>query len=431
MPKTDYSNTIIYEIKCKDPQVKYYEIGATTNLSILRHRFFKLKIETKFPNLIQQITANGGIDNWEVNELESYDSCSSKSESNIRVEYWKKHKLELSKSPPKVIQILQNSSSQNTNLSKSTGKKKDVFRCFECDCEYSTKGNYDKHLLTVKHKNAEISAQKDKKMDNKDKNGKNFATLTVDSFTCEYCNNTYSNSFNLKRHKLRCKVFVQQKDEANKKYEEAKKMKEMFDDDESDTTALTTHTNSVTTMNNSNNTVNNIVNNNTIINNNVNVSYRVQLGSEPIANLLTDNDKKQVLSKIHGSLLYYVHKVHFSGQYPEYLNVALTNLRSKYAHKYSEIEEKFITELADNVFTEMIDTRFSEICDFYDERKTKLNAKMESRLNNYIEGMKNNPEKYKKTMDDVMLLAYNNRDKVKMDNCVNMPEPLQIQNEEE
>ena len=424
MPKTDYSKTIIYEIKCKDPQVKYSEIGATTNLKFVRHRFRNLKMETTNPEFFNQITAHGGIDNWETDILEYYSSCLSKFDSNARVHYWKNHKLELSKNEPKVIQTNRN---RTQGLQNSTRKTQNVFRCFECDCEYSTKGNYDKHLLTAKHKNAVKNSDK---MDKMDKNGKDLKTSPDDSLACEYCNVYFATKSSLKRHKLHCKVYEQQKHEANKQYEEAKKMKERFDNESDTTTALTT-TNSVTTMNNSNNTVNNIVNNNTIINNNVNVSYRVQLGSEPIANLLTDKDKKQVLSKIHGSLLYYVHKVHFSGQYPEYLNVALTNLRSKYAHKYSEIEEKFITELADNVFTEMIDTRFSEICDFYDERKTKLNSKLESRLNNYIEGMKNNPEKYKKTMDDVMLLAYNNRDKVKMDNCVNMPEPLQIQNEEE
>ena len=426
MPKTDYSNTIIYEIKCKDPLVKYSEIGATTNLSILRHRFFKLKLETKFPKLNQQITANGGIDNWEIVELESFDSCSSKNDSNKRVKEWIKYRMNLSKYEPNVIQMNQNRTNENIN---STRKIQNVIQCLFCDCSYSTKGNYDKHLLTAKHKKAVKSS---KKMDKMDKNGKILKDLPDNPLSCEYCEVSFANNSSLKRHKFRCKVFKKQRDEANEKYEEAKRLKEQFDNICNTKTTSKRLANTVTNMNNSNNTVNNIVNNNTIINNNnVNVSYRVQLGSEPIANLLTDKDKKQVLSKIHGSLLYYVHKVHFSGQYPEYLNVALTNLRSKYAHKYSEIEEKFITELADKVFTEMIDTRFSEICDFYDESKTKLNAKMESRLNNYIEGMKNNPEKYKKTMDDVMLLAYNNRDKIKMDNCVNMPEPLQIQNEEE
>ena len=39
MPPTDYSKTVIYEIKCKNPQVKYSEIGATTNLKCVRYRF--------------------------------------------------------------------------------------------------------------------------------------------------------------------------------------------------------------------------------------------------------------------------------------------------------------------------------------------------------------------------------------------------------
>ena len=218
MPKTDYSKTIIYEIKCKDPRVKYYEIGATTNLKFVRHRFRNLKMETTNPEFFNQITANGGIDNWEIVILEYYSSCLSKFDSNARVHYWKNHKLELSKNPPNSIQIPKN----------STRKTQNVFRCFECDCEYSTKGNYDKHLLTAKHKNAENVAQKDKVLD---KNGKDLKTSSVDPLACEYCNNIYSSRYNLKRHKLRCKDFIQQKDEANKKYEEAKKLKEMFDDE--------------------------------------------------------------------------------------------------------------------------------------------------------------------------------------------------------
>ena len=107
MPKTDYSNTVIYEIKCKDPLVKYSEIGATTNLKFVRHRFRNLKMERNNPEFFKQITANGGTDNWEIIILESFDSCSSKNESNKRVDEWKKRKKELSKNEPNVIQMNQ------------------------------------------------------------------------------------------------------------------------------------------------------------------------------------------------------------------------------------------------------------------------------------------------------------------------------------
>jgi hypothetical protein len=228
---------------------------------------------------------------------------------------------------------------------------------------------------------------------------------------CPHCMEPFSRSDALKRHvENRCKVIQQLNREMEQTIALQQQKIELL---ESQNKQIESIRSSVT-----NNITNNMMNN-TIINN---VSYRVQLGSETIADLLTDKDKKQVLSKLHGSLLYYIHKVHFSGEYPEYLNVALTNLRSKYAHKYSEIEQKFITDLTDKIFSEMVDSRFSEICDFYDERKAKLNPRADERLNNFIDGMKNNPDKYKKAMDDVMLMAYNNREKVDMNNCVNKPD---------
>ena len=54
--------------------------------------------------------------------------------------------------------------------------------------------------------------------------------------------------------------------------------------------------------------------------------------------------------------------------------------------------------------------------------KQNWSPRADERLNNFIDGMKNNPDKYKKAMDDVMLMAYNNREKVDMNNCVNKPD---------
>ena len=413
MPYTDYSKTIIYKIKCKDPQVKYSEIGATTNLKCVRYRFRKAYLEANDTRLKQEITASGGIDNWEIVILESYHDCKSKTDSNIRVDAWKNGRYDLSISSPKPSKMLQNA----PKCSNTQHNDDNNYYCRYCDGNYSTKGNYEKHILTAKHRS---NMQKHKRM-----------TRNRQITTCEHCSQDFCSVFSLKRHLTRCKTLKEQNTNLELRIEELQR-----DLDEKDKELQTQQIRRYTKKDKNNQDVQAVTNNNTInvnntIINNVNVSYRVQLGSETIADSLTDSEKQQVLSKIHGSLKYYIHKVHFSGEYPEYLNVALTNLRSKYAHKYSEIEQKFITELAENVFTEMVDTRFSEICDFYDERKVKLNSKMESRLNSFIDGMKNNPEKYKKTMDDVMLMAYNHRDKVDMNNCVNKPEPLQIQNSEE
>ena len=353
MPKTDYSKTIIYEIKCKDPTCKYTYISAATSISKIKHYYKKAYMEQKQSLLNQQIKENGGWDNWEFNILENYFDCSSKDDSNKRVSEWQNKQS--------IKNIHQNTSIVGVKSTKEPPKK----------------------------------ISKNKKIE------------------CPHCMEQFTRSDALKRHvENRCKVVQERNREMEQTIALQQQKIELL---ESQNKQIDNVRSSVT----NNITNNNNMTNNTIINN---VSYRVQLGSEPIADLLTDKDKKQVLSKLHGSLLYYIHKVHFSGEYPEYLNVALTNLRSKYAHKYSEIEQKFITDVADKIFSEMVDSRFSEICDFYDERKAKLNPRADERLNNFIDGMKNNPNKYKKAMDDVMLMAYNNREKVDMNNCVNKPD---------
>ena len=362
MPATDYSKTIIYEFKCKDPRVKFIEIGATTNLKNIKYRFRKAFTEGKETELNKQITDNGGFDNWDINVLEYYDKCSSKTDSNKRINEWKTYKKLNNKSQKSHKNLPPNYTDVKKSCMKPPPQKKN---------------SSDKIL------------------------------------SCPHCMETFTRSDALKRHvDSRCKVVQERNREMEQTIALQQQKIELL---ESQNKQIESIRSSVT----NNITNNNNMTNNTIINN---VSYRVQLGSEPIADLLTDKDKKQVLSKLHGSLLYYIHKVHFSGEYPEYLNVALTNLRSKYAHKYSEIEQKFITDVADKIFSEMVDSRFSEICDFYDERKTKLNPRADERLNNFIDGMKNNPDKYKKAMDDVMLMAYNNREKVDMNNCVNKPD---------
>lgn len=362
MPATDYSNTIIYEFKCKDPRVKFMEIGATTNLKNIKYRFRKAFTEGKETELNKQITNSGGFDNWEINVLEYYDKCSSKTDSNKRVSEWKIFKK------------------LNKKMQKSHS---------------ALPPNY----TDVKEACMKPPPQQKK--------------ISDKMLSCPHCMEPFSRSDALKRHvDSRCKVAQERNREMEHTIALQQQKIELLESQNKQIENIRSSvTNNITNHNN--------MTNNTIINN---VSYRVQLGSETIADLLTDKEKKQVLSKLHGSLLYYIHKVHFSGEYPEYLNVALTNLRSKYAHKYSEIEQKFITDLADKIFSEMVDSRFSEICDFYDERKAKLNPRADERLNNFIDGMKNNPEKYKKAMDDVMLMAYNNREKVDMNNCVNKPE---------
>ena len=175
MPPTDYSGTVIYEIKCKNPQVKFVHIGATTNLNIVRHRFCKLKIETTNPKLFQQIVDNGGVANWEVVVLEAYTECTSKTESNSRVIYWR---------------------NRINNPEPQTRNNQNEFYCKYCDCNYSNKVNYEKHLLTPKHKKNKTHHRK--------------STRIEPSKKCQHCSQEFSTVSSLRRHKPRCKILKEE-----------------------------------------------------------------------------------------------------------------------------------------------------------------------------------------------------------------------------
>lgn len=198
MPPTDYSKTVVYEIKCKNPQVKYSEIGATTNLKCVRYRFRKLNMDTNNLKLRQEITANGGVANWEIVVLESYTECSSKTESNSRVEYWKNRKPNLSISSPKPSKILQNSP-------KSTENQENTYHCKLCNCNYISKYNYNKHLLTAKHKKSKKQHTKSVEMDKER--------------TCKHCSRTFATRSSLTRHNSRCKILKNWNQSLEKKIE--------------------------------------------------------------------------------------------------------------------------------------------------------------------------------------------------------------------
>lgn len=93
MPKTqtDYSNTIIYAICCKDPQIKETYVGHTTNLIQRKnqHKTSCNNINDKSYNryVYQFIRLNGGFDNWKFLQLDQL-ICKDKREAECREDYW-------------------------------------------------------------------------------------------------------------------------------------------------------------------------------------------------------------------------------------------------------------------------------------------------------------------------------------------------------
>lgn len=90
MPKSDYTKTIMYVIKCKDINIikKYY--GHTTNFKV-RKSSHKNACNNESSsdyndNKYKFIRENGGWSNWEMNEIELY-TCNNVIEARIREQF--------------------------------------------------------------------------------------------------------------------------------------------------------------------------------------------------------------------------------------------------------------------------------------------------------------------------------------------------------
>ena len=83
---TDYSNTIIYKISCKDETISDIYIGHTTNFENrkLKHKQRSIKGSTKLYEFIRE---HGGWDNFEMIILETY-TCKNRGHASRLEWFW-------------------------------------------------------------------------------------------------------------------------------------------------------------------------------------------------------------------------------------------------------------------------------------------------------------------------------------------------------
>ena len=92
MPRTkiDYSKSVIYKIVCRNPEIKGYYVGSTTNLTNRRNQHkITCNNEGKKGDCYKYefIRENGGWDNWDVVKIEDYE-CDNKEDLHKRERYW-------------------------------------------------------------------------------------------------------------------------------------------------------------------------------------------------------------------------------------------------------------------------------------------------------------------------------------------------------
>ena len=152
--------------------------------------------------------------------------------------------------------------------------------------------------------------------------------------------------------------------------------------------------------------INNQLNNCNITNINI-----VQLGKEDIVNTLSKAEKLKILNKCNGSFNKLIEHVHFNPKYPQFNNIAITNLKDDYAYKYDEDENKFIACKKEELLEDLLDTRTIDLEDILNENVEEINNIKVSKLKDLISNLYDKNDWYDKNKADIKLMIYNKCDK--------------------
>jgi hypothetical protein len=195
MPKTDidYSNTIIYKITCKSPDVNEVYVGHTTNFVQRKfcHKQSCTNIKSKNYNLkLYQVIRNyGGWDNWNM-EIVNFFNCKDSYEARQKEqEYFVLLKATLNSIEPLP---LPKPKPNNVTMDVKECKQKKTYFCDYCKTRCSDEDAFKKHNETRKHKEI-ISGERAPPTEEK-------LSKNISGFTCEACNFKCYKEYNYKAH---------------------------------------------------------------------------------------------------------------------------------------------------------------------------------------------------------------------------------------
>jgi hypothetical protein len=172
------------------------------------------------------------------------------------------------------------------------------------------------------------------------------------------------------------------------------------------------------------NSHNNNVNSNNIINN----TYQIySLGNEELINVLTYEQKKQIMNSRFCSLEKIVEITH-CGNMNQFKNIIITNLKDNFAYKYDDSKGYFVSIPKNILLDDVITHRITDIEAIYDELHSanKIDDKTKKIIQDFLDKMGNeetpffeNNTKYENfksyKINNIKILLYNNQDKITKD----------------
>ena len=294
--------------------------------------------------------------------------------------------------------------------------------CILCNKEFSKKRGLLKHNRNV---HDICNYNKDRRKDEK-----------TDCYLCNYCNKEYKNIQSRWYHEKGCKIekekekenilLLQKENETLKKNE--MKQKEQIIKLQQKLLSCKSLDNKTFKAVNKILMKNSYNNSNNTVNNNNNITYQIlAVGNEELVNVLTMEQKKQIMDSRMGSLEKLVEIAH-CGEYNQFKNIIITNLKDDYAYQYDQEKGFFVSFTKDVLLDKLINDRVMDIEDIYDELKNanKIGDRTKRLIQDFLDKMNNEKEpffdnevKYDSfklfKMSKIKILLYNNHDKITKD----------------
>jgi hypothetical protein len=156
----------------------------------------------------------------------------------------------------------------------------------------------------------------------------------------------------------------------------------------------------------------NITNNITNNINQTNVIMINSFGNEDLSHI-TLQDYKQYLNSYFKGFIKYIEKVHFDDNMPENHNICITNLKSKDIKVYEG--DKWVAKQKTDIIDKFLRKKLNTLIDKCEELEENEDIS-EKVVDNFSEFQVNymDDSAKKNTKDDVILMMYNNKDKVKV-----------------
>ena len=274
-----------------------------------------------------------------------------------------------------------------------------VYRCDKCDKNYKHRQSLYNHNKKFHSNIPQITPT------NTNTPPKHTKSHQNKEFICVHCNKNYSRIDSLNRHLKICKN-KKENCEINKLKKENNELKIMFQKE------ITEMKKQMMILMNKNckmhpktlQKINNQLNNCNIIN-------IVQFGKEDVVNTLSKKEKLKILNNGYQSFNKLVECIHFNDKYPQFKNIAITNLKDNIAYKYDNDDNKFIACKKDELLEDLMDIRTIDLEEILNENIDTINNVKVSKLKSSIEKLYNKENFYDNKKSDIKLMIYNKSEK--------------------